>query len=42
MVGFILECVKCGSSKVEIQDVGGRNYQLVCLKCGNWEEHDEA
>lgn len=40
MVGFIVECVKCGSSKVEINDIGGC-YQLVCRACGNWEDHDE-
>ena len=40
MVKFTVECVKCGSSDVDIEDTGG-DFQLVCRKCGEWEEYDQ-
>ena len=40
MYKFTVECVKCGSSNVDINDTGGE-FQLVCRDCDNWEDYDQ-
>lgn len=36
---FLLECQKCGSSKVNIEPIGGK-YYLSCQECDTYEFYE--